>query len=372
MAENHDPLVLLSEQLNSIKGSGPEDQRLKLDIIDRMAKYQNDANERRSRLAETASSQKQSSIKTHFIIALVGLITIAGNSAVSYILKRQESTAAQTLAATNADLAASNTRLQNQLEEAKSQNNQVRANETRALEFQYTMIDKIMSKESPDPDNSESTRAKQIAFLYKMGLMDRIAPEGFKRLYENLVGEKLDDSKIGFPTLPTVSATDVPIGSKLTRASTDDLVMTLGPPVKDGCQPRMATVAVPFMTVVGPGEGPITEVQIHEALAPYLRAAFDIIVQRNLQDDARLFGGILSDPKHRPRVSFHNWAAAIDFIPSTGIRGKGSLQLALAMEDAGFRSSGLATNDDWSHFEVSKEVLQQIADGGYKPSVACK
>lgn len=371
MVENYDPLKLLAERLTAITGSSVEDERLRLEIIDRIAKYKEEIWEHSSALGEKAASAKEASGRTHLVIALVGLITIGANFAVSYFLKAQDSEAARELASTNATLAEKNTRLQSELDEAKSESGQARANESRGLEFQYTMIDKIMSKEAPDAGNTESTRAKQIAFLYKMGLMDRIDPDGFTRLYETLVGEKLDDSNIGFPTLPTLSATEVPVGSKLTRASNDDLIQTLGEPAKEGCQLPLADVPVPFTMDIGGGASTISVVRIHEALALNLKAAFDIIKQRGLENEARQFGGILSDARHRVRSSFHNWAAAIDLIPSSGIRSRGSVELASAMEDAGFRSTGLATNDDWSHFEVSKETLLEISKSGYKRSKTC-
>jgi hypothetical protein len=372
-------IALLRMRLQAVTGTSPDDERVRLEIIDRIAQHENSDREFVLKEREQGSAVRQWRANTPLVIALTGLLTIAANFSVSYFLKGQEGEQQLQLALTNASLTKENTRLSSELEEAKAQSAQLRQNETRGLEFQYTMIDKIMSvPPSPDlPDEEvEKLRARQIGFLLRMGLMDKVDKPGFSQLYKSLTGEELENAAIGFPTLPRADDLGGALGSRWTSASRADVARVLGEPGTADCPIPLVDIPVPFdMVFANDGTQKISTIRVHEATANYFKKALQLIMDRKLEGEARLFGGayVARNVANTRIPSFHAWGAAIDFDPAGNPFDAGrdnaslSTSFAQTMEEAGFLSHGLLLNRDWMHFEISRETLSEIESSGYVP-----
>lgn len=375
----NDVIKLLKEQLQSLEGTEPEDHQARIAIAERIRQFEREDREFRFKESEQRSSTKQWRSNTPLVIALTGLLTIAANFGVSYILKDQGSNQERQLAETNATLTSENQKLNSQLRDSEASRAQERANETKGLEFQYNMIDKIMSAPS-DPDLNdeqiEQLRARQIAFLYKMGLMSKIEKEGFKRLYKSATNKDLDDADIiGFPTLPTAAQPrNSAIGSRLTAASKEEVERILGPSGTANCEVPLVEVTVPFEFVDYNGEKKTaSKVRVHKAAVKHFEQAFQLIVERKLEKEIRQVGAAYRYMKINEKNwrGIHAWGASIDFNPPHSFLERKtkrvSIAFAQAMEDAGFLSIGLKVDGNWSHFELSQQALEDIERGGYKP-----
>ena len=371
---------LLRAQLELESGATPESLQRRLDLLGRITAQLNADRDFALKDRDAKVTTWQAKLNTPLVIALTGILTIAANFAVAYMTKDQD-TAAQVLVANeNARLTAENSTLTADLTDAQATANQQRTLQARDLEFQYTMIDRIMSSVAVGDMTEkelEIQRARQLEFLRKLNLLSLVDEKGLKEL----TGEALSGGRtvaIGFPTLPTAQAIPAPLGSNLTKAPLALIDKVLGPPGRpdQGCGVPLVKVPVPFEMVASFDQNQsVTSFPVHQAAASHFTKALALLKERGLESHARLFGGVYipRPPRTTSRVSVHSWGIAIDFDPAGNQvnwgRDRASLptDFARTMEEAGFLSSGLAYDRDWMHFELSLEALGEIEANGYKP-----
>lgn len=365
--------ILLAE-LAAIDASAPDAKDLRLGILDRLAQIDGADRDFHLKQGEAQHAVKQWRSNTPLIIALTGAITIAANFLASYLLKDQQTELEAELARTTADLTEKNTRLQTELDEIKAESSQKRALQSREIDFQYAMIDRIMSADALEESSVEDVellRARQLLFLSQIGLLSLVDKDALRALSKEI--EPSDGlPTVGFPTLPSAAASASNLSTQ-TIPSKDLIDEALGPPGTK-CDVPLVRVEVPFpMTVAWDGSQTVSHILVHEAAAPYFKRAIELVVQRGLQSEFGLFGGTFVARKIRgtTAASSHAWGVAIDINPAGNQlkwgrdRASMSLELARTMEEAGFVSLGLQRNFDWGHFELSEAALREIIASGY-------
>ena len=379
MSENA-AVDLLRSQLELESGATPESVQRRMDLIGRIAAQLNTDRDFAVKDRDAKITTRQARFNTPLAIALTGILTIAANFAVTYLTKRQDTTAQVLVANENARLTAENSTLTADLTNSQAAANQQRTLQARDLEFQYSMIDRIMSSvavgEMTEKD-LEIQRARQLEFLRKLNLLSLVDEKGLKEL----TGEALRGGRtvaVGFPTLPPAQAITAPLGTRLSKAPRELIETVLGPPGRAdrSCDIPLESVPVPFEMVSAFDQNqPVISFPVHQAAVDHFAKALALLKSQGLENHARLFGGAYSPQPARgtPFVLTHTWGIAIDIDPEGNQlrwgRDRATLptEFARAMEDAGFWSSGLATDRDWMHFELSRESLAEILANGYLP-----
>jgi D-alanyl-D-alanine carboxypeptidase len=365
--------ILLAE-LAAVDASAPDAKDLRLGILDRLAQIDGADRDFLLKQGEAQHAVKQWRSNTPLIIALTGAITIAANFLASYLLKDQQTELEAELARTTAELTEKNTRLQTELDEIKAESSQKRALQSREIDFQYAMIDRIMSADALEESSVEDVellRARQLLFLSQIGLLSLVDKDALVSLSKEI--EPSDGlPTVGFPTLPSAAPSASNLSTQ-TIPSKDLIAEALGPPGTK-CDVPLVRVDVPFpMTLAWDDAQSVSHILVHEAAAPYFKRAIELVVQRSLQSEFGLFGGTFAALKIRGMTapSSHAWGIAIDIDPAGNQlkwgrdRASMSHELARTMEEAGFVSIGLQRNFDWGHFELSEAALREIIASGY-------
>jgi hypothetical protein len=337
----------------------------RLQLLDRLEKAYTQDREWQFRAAEQSHSARNFRANTPLVIALTGILTIAANFLVSFLLKDQDAQVQASLARLEATVTENTRRLEAEI-----------AVESRSLEFQYSMIEQIMAASADESvTDIELERARQLLFLSRTGLLPVVKSDELEKLVRESVGAT-GEVVVGLPTLPSPS-TSAPLGTRLTPASQDLITTVLGPPGQlNGCTPPLVQIDLPFdMRVAWNPTQTLRRISVHEAAEPYFRKALELIVERGQEQHVELFGGVYAPRRTAGSQAWsrHSWGIAIDIDPDGNQlrwgrdRARLPTEVARTMEDAAFYSSGLARDQDWADFSLSAEALREIQASGYQP-----